>query len=195
VDRPPIQYDSDTVLVDNEGGARMAVKHLIYHGHRRIAFIGDRLDVYTTRLRYQGFRGAMLDAGIAVDERLSCVDAFGPQKSTAAMMRLLELDNGPTAVLSANSRTSLGVVQALHHCDRTDIAHVCFDDLEVAESLNPPITAVSQDPQRLGQQATTLLFDRLNGEVGPPRRVVLPVRLIVRGSGELRPPDSTLSGT
>jgi LacI family transcriptional regulator len=49
------------------------------------------------------------------------------------------------------------------------------------------VTAIHQDPQRLGQQAATLLFDRLGGETGPPRRVVLPVHLIIRGSGELRP--------
>jgi LacI family transcriptional regulator len=81
------------------------------------------------------------------------------------------------------------VVRALHQRERTDIAHVSFDDLQVAESLNPPVTAVHQDPYRLGQQAATLLFDRLGGQNGPSRRVVLPVKLIVRGSGELRPPN------
>ncbi len=187
VDRPPIQYDSDTVLVDNEGGARIATRHLIEHGHRRIAFVGDRLHVYTTRLRHQGFRGAMLDAGIPVDDRLVCVDAIRAENATAAMVALLQLDQGPTAVISANSRTSLGVVRALHLRERTDVAHVSFDDFEAAESLNPPVTAIYQDPQRLGYHATELLFERINGRTGPPRRVVLPVKLIVRGSGELPP--------
>jgi LacI family transcriptional regulator len=190
VDRPPIQHDSDTVLADNEGGARMATKHLIDHGHRRVAFVGDRLHIYTTRLRYQGFRGAMLDAGLPVDERLVRVDAMGAQDSTAAMVDLLEADNGLTAVMSANTRASLGVVRALHLRERTDIAHVSFDDFPAAESLNPPVTAIYQDPRRLGQQAASLLFDRINGETGPPRRVVLPVQLIVRGSGELPPPKT-----
>ncbi|SCL34267.1 transcriptional regulator, LacI family [Micromonospora rhizosphaerae] len=188
VDRPPIQHDADTVLVDNEGGARMATRHLIDHGHRRIAFVGDRLHVYTTRLRYQGFRAAMLDAGLPVDDRLVRVDAMGAHNSTDAMMDLLEVENGPTAVLSANMRASLGVVRALHLRDRTDLAHVSFDDFPAAESLNPPVTAVSQDPKRLGRQAASLLLDRVIGETAPPRRVVLPVRLIVRGSGELPPP-------
>ncbi|GLI01594.1 LacI family DNA-binding transcriptional regulator [Phytohabitans aurantiacus] len=187
VDRPPIQHDADTVLADNEGGARLATRHLIDHGHRRVAFIGDRLHIYTTRLRYQGFRAAMLDAGLQVDERLVRVDAMGAQNSTAATVELLTSDPNPTAVISANARTSLGVVKALHQEDRTDIAHVSFDDFQGAESLNPPVTAVYQDPQALGRQAAELLFDRLNGDDTPPRRVVLPVRLIVRGSGELPP--------
>jgi LacI family transcriptional regulator len=189
VDRPPIQYDSDTVLADNESGARMATTHLLAHGHRRIAFVGDRPHIYTTHLRYQGFRGAMVDAGIPVDDQLVRLDAVGTRNSTAAMTQLLDLADGPTAVLSANARTSLGVVRALHERDRTDIAHVSFDDFNAAESLNPPVTAIHQDPQRLGHVAATLLFDRLNGETGPPRRVVLPVHLIIRGSGELHPPS------
>jgi LacI family transcriptional regulator len=189
VDRPPIQHDSDVVLVDNEGGARLATEHLIKHGHRRIAFLGDRLHVYTTRLRYQGFRSAMRTASIPVDERLVRIDAMGAQNSTAAMTHLLEAGYCPTAVLSANSRTTLGVVRALHLRERTDIAHVSFDDFQGAESLNPPVTAISQEPERLGHHAARVLFDRINGDTGPPRRIVLPVKLIVRGSGELRPPE------
>jgi LacI family transcriptional regulator len=185
VDRPPIQHDSDAVLVDNEGGARLATEHLIKHGHRRIAFIGDRLDVYTTRLRYQGFRAALLDAGINVEPRLIRVDALGEQNSTAAMTALLA--DGPTAVVSANSRTTLGVVRALHRTERTDVAHVSFDDFEGADSLDPPVTAISQEPARLGRQAAELLFERIAGATGPPQRVVLPVKLLVRGSGEIRP--------
>jgi LacI family transcriptional regulator len=78
-------------------------------------------------------------------------------------------------------------VRALHRLEATDVAHVSFDDFQGAESLNPPVTAVSQAPDRLGRQAAELLFDRINGDAGPPRRIVLPLRLIVRGSGELPP--------
>jgi LacI family transcriptional regulator len=187
IDRPPIQHDSDTVLADNENGSMMATRHLIEHGHRRIAFVGDRPHIYTTKLRYQGFRAAMLDAGLPVDERL--IQFGGQQDSTAWLVKLLEADLGPTAVLSADALTSLGVIRALHQSGRTAIAHISFDDFQGADSLNPPVTVISQDPKRLGNQAAELLFDRINGGTGPPRRVVLPVKLIVRGSGEL-PPQS-----
>jgi LacI family transcriptional regulator len=189
VDRPPIQYDSDTVLADNEGGARMGIEHLIEYGHRRIAFVGDRIDVYTTRLRYQGYRAAMVAAGLPIDERLIRIDATGTQDATKVMVELLESEEGPTAVMSANYRASLGVVRALHMRGRTEVAHISFDDFEGADSLMPPVTAVYQDPHRMGRQAAALLFDRINGESGPSRRVVLPVKLIVRGSGEQRPPS------
>lgn len=187
VDRPPIQYEADVVLSDNEGGARAATEHLIRHGHRRIAFVSDRLHVYTTRLRYQGFRMAMQDAGIPVDERLVRVNSSDAQNATAETLELVSSAHPPTAVISANARCSLGVVRALHLSGHTEIAHVSFDDFPAADSLTPPVTAISQDPDHLGRTAARLLFDRLNGESGPPRRVVLPVRLIVRGSGELPP--------
>lgn len=188
VDRPPIQYDADTVVTDNEGGARLATSHLIKYGHRRIAFVGDRLHIYTTRLRYQGYRAAMAAAGLPVDERLVRSDATALEDSTFAMSQLLALADGPTAVMSSSHRTSLGVVRALHQNGRTDLAHVSFDDFIGAESLTPPVTAIYQDPQRMGRQAAALLFDRINGDTGPFRRVLLPVRLIVRGSGEMPPP-------
>jgi LacI family transcriptional regulator len=189
VDRPPVGYEADTVLADNEGGARAATAHLIRHGHRRIAFVGDRPHVYTTRLRHQGFRAAMRDAGIPVDERLVRVDAADARNATAETLDLLAADPAPTAVISANARSSLGVVRALHLGGRTDVAHVGFDDFAAADSLSPPVTAVSQDPRRLGRTAARLLLERVDGEAGPPRRVVLPVELIVRGSGELPPKD------
>jgi LacI family transcriptional regulator len=188
VDRPPVQYDVDAVLVDNEGAARKATEHLIKHGHRRIAFVGDRLHVYTMSLRYQGFRAAMRDAGLAVEERLVRADALETENSIAAMEQLLESAGDLTAVISANARASLGVVRALHKRGRTDVALVSFDDFQGAESLTPPVTVIYQDPRQMGRQAAALLFDRIGGATGPAKRVVLPVKLIVRGSGELPPP-------
>lgn len=189
VDRPPVGFEADSVLSDNEGGARAATEHLIRHGHRRIAFVGDRPHVYTTRLRHRGFRAAMRAAGIPVDERLVRVGAVDARDATAETLDLLASSPAPTAVLSANARSSLGVARALRLGGHTRVAHVGFDDFAAADSLTPPVTAVSQDPHRLGRTAAELLFARVNGETGPPRRVVLPVRLIVRGSGELPPPE------
>ena len=191
VDRPPVRFDADTVMVDNEGGARLATEHLIAYGHRRIAFVGERLHLYTSGLRYQGFRSALARAGLPVDERLVRADAIGPEHAAIATTELLAASDGPTAVFSANYRSSLGVARALHQNQRTDVAHVSFDDFIGAESLAPPVTAIYQDPRRMGRQAADLLFDRINGDTSPARRILLPVRLIVRGSGELPPPGGT----
>lgn len=189
VDRPPVQYDADTVLSDNEGGARLATEHLIAVGHRRIAFVGDRIGLFTTRLRYQGFRAVMSAAGIPVAEHLVRTDVVGSDTAAAATREMVVGDDPPTAVISANARSSLGVVRALH-VDRTSvIAHVSFDDFAGAESLSPPVTVIHQDPIAMGRVAAELLLARLADPSGPSRHVVLPTRLIIRGSGEMPPCD------
>ena len=130
----------------------------------------------------------MTKAGLSVDERLVRVDAVGPENSAIAMTQLLELRDGPTAVLSANYRSSLGVVRALHQNGRTDLAHVSFDDFTGAESLTPPVTAIYQDPLADGPAGGEPAVRPDQRGYQPVRRVLLPVRLIVRGSGELPPP-------
>jgi LacI family transcriptional regulator len=187
LDRPPIQFDTDTVLVDNEGGARTATEHLIAGGHERIAFVGDRVEVFTTRLRYQGFRAALAAADIAIDPRYMRTEVVDVDSAASATRELLALPDPPTAMISANARSSLGVVRGLHADGPPSVAHVSFDDFAGAESLDPPITVVHQDPVRMGQVAADLLLDRLVDPSGPSRHIVLPTRLIVRGSGELPP--------
>lgn len=187
LDRPPIQFDTDTVLVDNEGGARTATEHLIAGGHRRIAFIGDRVEVFTTRLRYQGFRAALTAADIAIEDQLIRTEVVDVDSAAGATRELLALADPPTAVISANARSSLGVVRGLHAEGPPVVAHVSFDDFEAAESLTPPITVINQDPVAMGEVAADLLLERMAEPSGPSRHVVLPTHLIVRGSGELPP--------
>src|SRR5919199_2942753 len=64
LDRPPGGLDADTVLLDNEGGARAGVAHLLAHGHERIAFVGDGPALHTARERLAGYRRALADAGV-----------------------------------------------------------------------------------------------------------------------------------
>lgn len=200
VDRPPANFDADAVLADNEGGMRAATDHLIAHGHRRIAFVGDRIDIYTTRLRYAGFVGGHAAAGIPLDDRLVRIDVADATtsaaarsttvRSAAAIRELLAADDPPTAVVSADARSSLGVVRGLHTDGRTAIAHVCFDDFESAELMTPPVTVVYQDPVLMGCQAADLLLARLeDADRGPSKQIILPTTLITRGSGELPPCD------
>jgi LacI family transcriptional regulator len=88
------------------------------------------------------------------------------------------------------------VVRILHTIERTDIAYVGFDDLVIAESLNPPLTVVRQDPLEIGRTAANVLVARIRGDQRPPERMVLATTLIVRGSGEIAPSrERTLSTT
>jgi LacI family transcriptional regulator len=178
-DRPG-GLDVDTVLSDNSGGARTGVTHLIRHGHRRIAYVGDSASIFTATERLYGYRHALRDAGLPYDESLV---ATGPaEQAGTALTRMLSFDAPPTAVFTGNSRITVTVLRTGHR-----LAMVAFDDFELADLLVPGVTVVAQDPVRLGSTAAELLFRRLAGDLGTPERIELPTRLIPRGSGELRP--------
>lgn len=69
-----------------------------------------------------------------------------------------------------------------------EIALVGIDDVTMADATEPRLTVVAQDPSGVGRAAGELLFARLDGAAGPTERVVMPIELLVRGSGEIRPP-------
>ena len=188
VDRPPINLAADVVLADNVGGVRDGVRHLLDRGHRRIAYLGDDPAIFTASERQSGYRDAMTSAGIPIDEGLVVMGRPEPGAIREALDRLLSGPNPATALFTGNNRLTTAVLRDL--AGRRDLpALVGFDDFELADLIVPGLTVVAQDPAGLGRVAATLLFDRMAGLSDAPRRVVLPTKLIARGSGEVPPPE------
>jgi LacI family transcriptional regulator len=185
VDRTPVDLDADAVLVDDAGGARTAVAHLIAHGHRRIAYLGDVLRIQTAVRRLDGFREAMARAGLVPEERLVLPLCVDKEQARAETLRLLDLPDPPTAIFSGNTRCSLGVLPALHARGRTDIAVVGFGDFDVADALTPALTVIDHSPELIGRLAAEHLFRRLDGDVSGPRTTLAELHLVARGSGEV----------
>jgi LacI family transcriptional regulator len=185
VDRPAVGVEADVVLFDNEGGGRLATAHLVKHGHRRIAILVAP-SFYTTGRRLRGYRRALREAGIPADDRLIINLRHGTAEEAAAATRdLLAAPNPPTAVFATTNFLTEGVLRAAqpqHH----RIAVVGFDDFRFSDMLPTPVTVVASDTEELGRLAARHLLDRVNGDTGPFRRTILPVRLIARGSGEAK---------
>jgi LacI family transcriptional regulator len=187
VDRPPNFIDADAVVSDNAGGARTAVEHLIAAGHRRIGFLGDRPDVFTASERLRGYREALAGHGLAEDLELVRHPMFRGVGAYETTCELLDRKDPPTALFAGQNLISMAAVRAVHaHGLQHEIALVSFDDIPMADVVEPGVTVVAQDPHALGRTAAELLFSRLDGHHGPSRHVVVPTRLIERGSGELR---------
>ncbi|SEC03482.1 transcriptional regulator, LacI family [Amycolatopsis tolypomycina] len=186
IDRPAGDIVADTVLVDNLGGTIEAVTHLARHGHRRIAFLGDSPDIFTAAERLRGFREGCVRNGISYDESLVSMGTPTPDAVGNAVKRLLDGPDAATAVIAGNNRIAVHLLRALAHAERRP-AMVGFDDFELADLLNPPVTVVAHDVSALGHAAAELLFARVQGDQSPPRKVVLPVHLVARGSGEVAP--------
>ena len=186
LDRPPRGIEADTVLLDNLGGARRAVEHLIAHGHTRIAHIGDTAELYTASERLTGYREALAAAGLQADPSLIASGNHDAAAAQTAVEHLLGLPDKrrPTAIFASNNRNTVGALHALAG-RASRVALVGFDDFELADLLGT--TVVRADPWRLGEQAAALAFARLDGDDRPPLEITVPTELIVRGSGEVAP--------
>jgi LacI family transcriptional regulator len=188
VDRPPRFIDADAVLSDNVGGARTGVEHLLAAGHRRIAFLGDRPEIFTAQMRNRGYREALAAAGVAADPALERAGLADGAAAAAAARDLLDLPDPPTALFTGQNLITIGAIRTLRDLGlQHKVGLVGFDDVVLGDMLEPGITVIAQDPYALGRRAAELLFFRLGGFDGESREVVLPTRLVARGSGELAP--------
>jgi LacI family transcriptional regulator len=187
VDRPAAHLDADSVVSNNIGGSVEAVEHLLAHGHRRIAFLGDLLSISTADERLKGYTQALDRAGIN-DDALVRTGLRDSEAAVGAVDELLALPDPPTALFTSQNLLTIGGVRALRRAGlERRIALIGFDDVALADIVEPAISVVAQDPQAMGQAAAELLFRRLDGDTSPSVHHVMPVTLIARGSGEIPP--------
>src|SRR3954447_7476813 len=146
VDRPPGFIDADVVLSDHAGGARAATAHLLEAGHRRIGYLGDRRAIHSASERLRGYTEALSAAGVAHDPALVRTELRDSAAARAATADLLALDEPPTAIFAAQNLITIGAVEALRTQGlRHAVALVGFDDVPLADALEPGLTVVAQD--------------------------------------------------
>jgi LacI family transcriptional regulator len=186
VDRLLRFLETDSVTADNRVGAREAVRHLAAHGHRRIAFLGDARSIWTASERHVGYAEGLWMEGIPYDPDLVRQDFPTIELAEGAALDLLAAADPPTALFTAQNLITLGAVRALRQRQlQRRVALIGFDDLTLADLLDPATSAIVQDPHTLGRIAAELLFARLAGDGSPSKNVVVPTRLVARGSGEI----------
>ena len=184
LDRPIQGSGFDSLLVENEQGARLGTDHLIQLGHKKIAYVGLSDDLYTMGMRHRGYAAAMAAAGLTPSAAI-CTGEL--EDASAKVQKLIAAKRPPTALFCANNLVTRHVLHSLQLLDihpPDGVALVGFDDFEVADLLRPGITVVRQPVELLGEKAADILFMRL-AEARRPKSgtsTVLPVQLIVRGS-------------
>lgn len=187
IDRPPRLLAADAVMSNSREGALTAVEHLLAHGHRRIAYLGDFTRIYTAQERLQGYVDALAGAGLAADPSLQRHDLRSIEDAMKVTTELLSGPNPPTAVFTGQNLVTIGAVRAIRALGlQHTVALVGFDDFLLADLLEPGITVVAQDAVAIGRAAAAMLFKRLGGSTLPPRTQTIATTLIERGSGELR---------
>ncbi|NUO89325.1 MAG: LacI family DNA-binding transcriptional regulator, partial [Dermatophilaceae bacterium] len=170
MDRPVRGAPRDTVLSDNHGGIRSAVEHLVAHGHRSIGLFGDDPAFWTARQRREAFVATHQSLGLPGSPRVS----MGPHSPTSvceALTRWTQGADATTAVITGNNRITIALLLALRDL-RLPLSLVGYDDFELADLVDPPVTVVHQDPAAMGQKAAQQLFARLLGDESPAQTVV-----------------------
>nr|NLD39836.1 LacI family transcriptional regulator [Actinomycetales bacterium] len=185
VDPQRLNPGRPAVYVDDEGGIRSAVNHLVGLGHSRIGYLGGRDDLASAAFRERGFRAAMLDAGIPVDEQLIQVGDYTAVGAAGPAAALLDHPDRPTAIVAANDVSALRVISAAQ--DRglripEDLSVTGFDDVPEASRAVPGLTTVAQPLHAIGTTAFNMLLDLMAGKEIAELQHRLPTQFIVRGS-------------
>jgi LacI family transcriptional regulator len=189
VDRRAVGVAADCVLTDNFESAKLATEHLLAMGHRRVAFLNDLPTIPSAVARYEGYRAALAAAGVAADDALISTGNHTEAQSLQSTLRIITSPDPPTAVFSAQDIVTFVAVRALHERNlHHRIALVGFDDFPLADLLDPPLTVIAQDPYAIGQLAAQRAFRRLQEPDLPVEQIIVPARLIRRGSGEIAVP-------
>jgi LacI family transcriptional regulator len=181
------------VEIDDRGGIRRAVEHLLSRGHRRIALIANR-----SRPRHAGYEGALRAAGIEPDPSLVLdlpVDAIEWTAAEHLTVELLHRSTDVSAVVATSDAAAFGVIRGAHLAGRTvpaDLAVVGFDDTSLASTFVPSLTTVRQPTGAIVREALALHDELMRGQ--EPRSVRLETELIVRESSGMPWPAASRRG-
>jgi LacI family transcriptional regulator/LacI family repressor for deo operon, udp, cdd, tsx, nupC, and nupG len=172
------------VATDDVAGGELATEHLLAKGHRRIAFVGDRLPapfgLASSERRLRGYRRALRRAGIEPERALERLGGHDREEAREAAAPLFALPEPPTAVFAASDVQAVGVIEAAREARRDvpgDVAVIGFDDIEIADVVG--LTTVRQPLRESGTRAAELLLAAIEG-VKPPPRALPPLTVIER---------------
>ena len=174
---------ADSINAENELSAHALAMHLVRdHGYRSLAFLGDTRGSFDTFQRWQGFRRALLEAGVSAPKPTPCpLDEDGGRRAAEVLLR----ENPPRALACANDEIALGAICAAETLGLRvpdDLAITGWDDVMAARHSRPGLTTVRQPMRELGSMAARWLHERLSTNQLAPRHEVLPTQLVIRAS-------------
>ncbi len=187
-DQPTLGNDVATIWVQYRDGIKQAIQHLAAGGRKRIAFIGGpsetKMKILHNLERYAGYREGLAAVGLKHNKSLEIASDYTINGGRLAARALLKLRQRPDAIVAASDRMAFGALQEIkaHGLEVPgDIALTGFDDFELSQSADPPLTTVHFPVDELACQAARLLIARIEGKPTPPH-VSIAVKLVIRGS-------------
>lgn len=180
-------WENQCLFIDNERAGFDATRHLLELGHRQIAHITGIKNHQDSVRRMKGYRRALTEAGVDIDEELIYEGQFDGNSGVMAIQNLLDKSKSFSAIFASNDMMAFGARLALHRRGirvPDDISIIGFDDQAEAAFVTPPLTTVRQPAQEMGQAAANALIDLINGK--EYKMPSLATRIVVRESTKIR---------
>jgi len=181
------------IAATNWAGGLAATEHLISLGHTRIGIVTGPEELMCARDRRDGYRSALMRAGIPHDPELERIGDFLPEPGYLRAMELLTLPAPPTAIFACADRTAIGVYKAARELGLAipdDLSVIGFDDVVVAQWIEPPLTTIRQPLEEMAREAIRAAVEIIDGAEADNSRIELATSLVVRSS--TGPPRVTL---
>jgi DNA-binding LacI/PurR family transcriptional regulator len=173
------------VSVDYGAGIEEAVHHLVSLGHRRIGFISGPLSLKSARIRRTALLSCLASCGIGVRQQTVVEGNHRVDGGESAMRKILASPHPPTAIMASNDLTAIGALRAIASAGLRvpqDISVVGFDDIELSQFTQPPLTTVRLSREEVGRKAFEALYQSANQESTSGREIRVNTSLVVRES-------------
>lgn len=173
------------ISVDYARGIREAVQHLVGLGHKRLGFISGPGDLKSARTRRTAFLNCLRECGIADKQQIVVEGNHRVDGGQAAMREILSKPNPPTAVLTSNDLSAIGALHAIQDAGLRvpeDISVIGFDDIELSQYTQPPLTTVKLSRDELGRRAFHALYQAADGTVTAGQEINIGTSLVIRKS-------------
>lgn len=189
-DRDCSDIETTKILLDNYAGAFQAVAHLLERGYRRISYLGGRINLSISNTREQGYRDAITQFGLTVDDSINIHGDFDRSYAYQTVKELLsKTDNKPDAFFAVSDRLAIGAFQAIKDLGLQmpqDIGLVGFNDEPIMSLLTPSVSSVAQPAFEMGKMAARLFIEQLNSDSNESNRVeIFNPKLQIRASSSL----------
>ncbi|MDX9923516.1 MAG: LacI family DNA-binding transcriptional regulator [Ignavibacteriaceae bacterium] len=186
LDRNIDALNANCIVVDNYRGAYEATECLVRYGHERIAIIQGLQNTYTNNERVRGYKDALADNGIRIDESYIVGNDFRRENGYISTKMLLKMENPPTAIFAFSDLITLGMLQAISEEKvriPDDVSIISFDEIDFAPYLFSPLTVVVQPRELIGEAAVKLLIEEMRSKNrSGKRKILLESKLVIRES-------------
>ncbi|PQJ66714.1 HTH-type transcriptional repressor PurR [Photobacterium angustum] len=185
MDWGPESPHTDNILDNAENGGYIATKHFIENGHKKIGCLSGQVDKSTCQERLKGFRKAMAEADLTVNDDWLLDGDFECESAVEAAQKFIAMEDRPTAIFCFNDIMAMALISTFEQAGLRvpdDISIIGYDNIDLAPYFAPPLTTIHQPKRRLGKKAIEILLERVKDKNHERQTFEMTPKLVERKS-------------